>query len=249
MLKNNNELVVYRNDLNLVSFKEFDSVEMDIYFAVCSQLKEHNSTSAEIDLDKLRQISGQSEQSYDRFVKTVLKTNIKMSQLLSIKESGNIIEGFSLFPEFSINRNTNKLKVMINPKFSYILNNVESEFTKYELKEFTNINSRYTKTLFRQLKQFRDTGLYVVNMTTFRQVFDIPDSYRQSDIDRQILKPSIKELSAIFENLKVEKIKNGRSVARLKFTFKKQELNDSDNKTLPYIPMYNWLEGRETIND
>lgn len=242
-MSDNNDLVIYRNDLNLVSFKEFDSVEMDIYFAVCSQLKESHTTTAEIDLNKLRQATGQQEQNYDRFIKKVLKTNVKMSQLLSIRDSGNIIEGFSLFPEFSINKTDNILRVQIHPKFSYILNNVKSEFTRYELKEFTNISSRYTKTLFRQLKQYRDTGMYIVNMTTFRQVFDIPDSYRQSDIDRQILKPSIKELSRIFEGLKVEKIKKGRSVSRLKFTFKKQDNQETDIKKLPTIPMFDWLNG------
>lgn len=238
-----NELVIYRNDLNLVSFKEFNPVEMDLFFAVCSQAKETKQLTVQMDLDKVRRITGQYEQSLDRFMNLVSDMNLKMSSTVMSRKTKDFIEGFSLFTYYRID--ANELIVDVNPRFAYIINNIDSDFTRYELNEFTKIKSRYTKTLFRQLKQFKDTGMYIVSIDKFRYLFDIPDSYRMTDIDRQVLKPSIKELSDTFENLKVTKIKKGRTISQLKFTFKKQSHDSVDREELPTIPMYDWLRGRD----
>ncbi|WP_234446200.1 replication initiation protein, partial [Campylobacter fetus] len=97
----------------------------------------------------------------------------------------------------------------------------------FELKEFIGLNSKYAKTLYRLLKQFRSSGkciIYSKKWDEFREIMDIPQSYQISDIDKRILKPSIKELSAerdlfnnkkpIFENLTYKKIKDPKGRGR-----------------------------------
>ncbi|WP_141070205.1 replication initiation protein, partial [Campylobacter fetus] len=55
-------------------------------------------------------------------------------------------------------------------------------------------NSRYTQTLYRLLKQFRHTGKLWLEWSHFIEIMDIPSSYDMGSIERQILKPAIKEL-------------------------------------------------------
>ncbi|MGY3767094.1 replication initiation protein [Vagococcus vulneris] len=237
----NRELVVYKNELNSVSFKGLSPVEMDLFFAVCSQAKETNSLTVRMDLDKVRRISGQYTQSLDRFMAFIEQMNDNIQGTSMKVKTDSYVESYALFTYYKIDNND--LVVDVNPRLAHVINNIKSDFTQYELDEFVNINSKYTKTIFRQLKQFKDTGLYIVSMDKFKFLLDVPKSYRMTDIDRQILNPSLSELSNIFENLKLEKIKSGRKISKLKFTFKKQEHEIID--VLPDVPLYNWLEGND----
>ncbi|MET1540242.1 RepB family plasmid replication initiator protein, partial [Staphylococcus aureus] len=64
---------------------------------------------------------------------------------------------------------------------------------------------------------------YKFNFATepFRERLDIPKSYRMSNISQFVLTPIIKELSPIFNNLNINKIKakKGRKIEWLEFTF------------------------------
>ena len=78
-----------------------------------------------------------------------------------------------------------------------------------------------------------NTRKWEISYNDFKDILGIPHSYQASDIDKQIIKPSIKVLSEIthtlfdtertpFENLKCEKIKKGRKIETLIFRFKPQ---------------------------
>jgi len=60
-----------------------------------------------------------------------------------------------------------------------------------------------------------------IKVEDFRDRLDIPNSYRMSNINQFVLKPIINELSPIFKNLNINKIKakKGRKIEFLEFTF------------------------------
>ena len=85
--------------------------------------------------------------------------------------------------------------------------------------------------MFRLLKQYRVTGTYVVKMEDFRELLDIPKSYKISHIDQKVLAPIKGELSPIFKNLKITKNKSkrrGNKVLGFTFTFSPEEKNADD---------------------
>ena len=55
----------------------------------------------------------------------------------------------------------------------------------------------------------------------FKNRLDIPKTYQMNDITKRVLKPIINELSSIFNNLNINKIKakKGRKIEWLEFTF------------------------------
>ena len=96
-----------------------------------------------------------------------------------------------------------------------------------QLKEYTELQSKYTKTLSRQLQQFKKTGVYVVEVEYLRHILDIPDAYDMRKITQKIISPAVKSLSTIFKDLKVEKIREGRFIKQLRFVFKPFKIQDT----------------------
>lgn len=111
------------------------------------------------------------------------------------------------------------IDVSVNKEFEYILNELKVNFTRFELEEFTKLKSSYSKQMFKLLAQYNSTGILIISMDVFREKLDIPVSYKMHHIDSKILKPIMNELKSYFRNLKLEKIKKGRNIDKLKFTF------------------------------
>ena len=131
-----------------------------------------------------------------------------------------------------------------------MVKNYKLGFTRFELAEFVNLSGSYAKTLYRLLKQYRTSGSWLVASEEFKTLLNIPKSYRQRDIDKQILTPCIKQLSreldmfdtvrVPFRNLKVEKIKKkgrgvkgrGGTITHYAFTFdaEKRELIEQNQE-------------------
>jgi len=233
-----NEIVKYENSLNDISFRKFNPNELDLFFSICSKLKDKYTEEIEFSFEQLRDLSNYSPTSVKRFMNDLDKTYTKMLGLTYGERTETRIKRFVLFTKFDINGDTQRVKISVNKEFDFLLNDFEM-FTKFELREFTEINSSYAKTIYRKLKQFKNTGFYTVSIEEFKRLLDIPDSYRMYDIDRRILQKSMAELKPLFKSLsyKKEKAKKGNKIERISFIF---EENKQD-----YVPLYDWLKNEE----
>ena len=144
-----------------------------------------------------------------------------MLEITYRREDEDVIEFFVLFNHFKIHKTEKYLEISTNPDLKFVLNDITRNFTKFELKELTNLKSSYSKTMFRLLKQYKHTGYLKLSMEDFRTRLDVSKSYQMCDITKRVLKPIINELSSIFNNLNINKIKakKGRKIEWLEFTF------------------------------
>jgi len=232
-----NEIVKYGNPLNSVPFRKFTSNEMDLFFAICSKMKNKGTDSVRFDFQQLRSLSNYKPTAIARFSKDLENTYKKMLSLTYSKNENGRKEFFVLFTGFEIDENESYVDISVNPKLSPLLNELTNNFTRFELEEFTKLKSGYAKSMYRLLKQFRSTGIYLVSIEEFKRLLDVPHSYAtMSKIDDKILNPIEKELSSLFDDFKITKIKHGRGqggrVIQLQFTFKERK----------NIPLHNWLE-------
>ena len=232
--------VKYQNKLNLVSLKQFNSKEMDLFFALCARMKDKGLGKICFTFDELKDLSEYRFTGSQRFVKDLDNLYSKMLQLTYREELDELgsFSRFVLFNGFTADVTNKIVEVSVNPKLEGLLNNLTTEFTRFELSAFTSIRSTYSKTLFRLLMQYRSSGYLVIGIEDFRERLDIPESYQMFNIDQRILKPALKELSAYFNDLKIAKIKakKGNKIAKLEFTF-------SGLKTdTPKIPMHDWTK-------
>lgn len=235
--------VRYKNELNLVPMRNFDSVEMNLFFSICAKMKDKGMSKVQFTFEDLRELSAYKPTSIKRFADDLEAVYSKMIQLTYRTNEPGVREKFVLFTGYRIDENKKTVDISINPDLEYIINELSTEFTKFELKEFTGIRSSYAKTMYRLLKQYRSTGFYKVRIEDFRELLSIPDSYKMSDIDKQVLKPIKNELSLFFDDLKIikHKARKGNKIASLEILFK-------DKKPVKRsVPLHNWLEESKQV--
>ncbi|MGL5124753.1 MAG: replication initiation protein, partial [Fusobacteriaceae bacterium] len=243
-----NDIVKYHNDMNKVNLASFSTKELDLFFSICFKLKEIGMDEIKISFNDIKFLIGE-ENNPKRVKFHIDNLNKKLAQLnYQFEISPNIFERFVLFTNFTTNYNDNSLTIKVNNKFGYLLNNLIGNFTKFDLIEFVNLKSSYSKNMFKFLKQWETVKIKDLKIDEFRELLNIPKGFTMSKIDERILKPIMGELPQYFSNLKLEKIKTGRSVTNLKFTWSRKaqkiespqkddvidiiEISDKLNKTL-----------------
>jgi len=219
------EMTIYKNELNTVPFRSFNSTEMDLFFAICAKMKNQGLSKIRYSFNDLKILSSYADKHRERFIKDLEKTYSKMVNLTYRFENNEQIRKFVLFTDFIIDKKNEYVEISVNSSLKHILNEITGNFTKFELREFTALNSSYSKTAFRLLKQFRLTGFWKVKIEDFRDLLDIPKSYKTNDINKRVLTPINKELSSIFNNLKIKKIKAKKQnrIEYLEFSFTPQD--------------------------
>jgi len=217
-----NEIVKYDNYMNNLSFKKFTAIDFNFLMVLCSKLRDKEISEISITFEELRLKTGYKQTSNNKFVSDLERMNKKLMEITCRLKTETKIIMFVLFPTFEIDIENQLLTVSVNKKFKFILNELIKNFTRFELNEFVELESKYTKSLYRLLKQYRSTGKYEINIEKFRELMDIPNSYSNRDVMSKIINVSMKELGNHFQNLKCEPQyarKRGKPVTGYIFTF------------------------------
>ena len=230
--KNSTMLLKYHNDLNQITLKGLNARESNVFFAICAIMKDHGLNELTLSFNDLKRISNITVIDESELISIIKETYQKLIRVAAYYETDTTFGGFILFDKFEGNIITKQVTISVNPKFAYMINELTQNFTVMQLREYTELQSKYTKNLYRQLQQFKKTGIYIVEIDYLRHILDIPDSYDMRKITQKIITPAIKSLSTIFKDLRVEKIRVGRSIKRLRFMFKPFHIQDTfpDNK-------------------
>lgn len=220
-------LLKYHNDLNQITLKGLNARESNVFFAICAIMKDHGLNELTLTFNDLKRISNITVYDESELISIIKETYQKLIRVAAYYETDTTFGGFILFDKFEGNIITKQITISVNPKFAYMINELTQNFTVMQLKEYTELQSKYTKNLYRQLQQFKKTGIYVVEVEYLRHILDIPDSYDMRKITQKIITPAIKSLSTIFKDLKVEKIREGRFIKQLRFVFKPFKIQDT----------------------
>jgi len=80
-------LTVYKNEMNTVPFRKFTSREMDLFFAICTKMKNKNLNIVRFYFDELKELSDYTNREKNRFIKDLESVYKKMTQLSYRKEN------------------------------------------------------------------------------------------------------------------------------------------------------------------
>lgn len=213
------EIVKYHNDLNTLQMTGFTEKEIDIFFSICFKLKNQGNTSVNMSYKEIKELSNYKHRSIAKIHDSVDSTFKKLLGLSIKVEDENTIARFVLFTDYVIDKNNQYISLQVHDKFKYLLNDLMSNYTKFELKEFVSLKSVYSKNTYKILKQYRTTGWYEVHLDQFRYLLDVPESYDTNNFNKRVLKPIMDELPAYFKNFNIEKLKKGRTINKLRFTW------------------------------
>lgn len=247
-------MVKYHNDFNKIQLPSFTEQEQNLLCGIISKIRENPiNQSIKLTPQELIKFSTQNFTNKalgdmlfilrNKFFKADFMILIEDKERDFIgKEIINLFESFKLWydkkdTEF---KHLLEIELKVNPRFEYIVNEVTKNFTGFKLEEFIALNGKYTKTLYRLLKQYRITGKAYFEWEEFKRIMDIPEDYEIHNIDKWILKPALKELTkernlfdqirVPFKNLAYEKEKQkgtrgrGGKVIGITFTFKPENI-------------------------
>lgn len=229
-----NEIVKYGTELNTIPLRKFTSTEMNLFFSIISRMRDKDTEVVRFSFEQLKELSDYKATATNRFIDDIQNTYEKLMTLRfgSRSKNGLSREVFVMFTSFKIEGNVEEpyVDVQIHEKALPLLNDLES-WVRYSLREFRELKSSYSKTMFRLLKQFRTTGYAEFSKKDFNELLDIPKSYRQSNIDQNVLKPIKEDLTPIFRGLTIQKKyskKRGNPVTGYRFTFAPEQNNADD---------------------
>lgn len=220
--------VKYHNDVNSVSLQKFTPNELDILMVIMSRMRDHGEDEITFDFCYLKQLVGWDAHDNDRFGRALASTYRKLIQChIRIGNERKWTE-FVLFTEYTVDLDKQTISIAVNHKFRFVLNELSSNFTRFELEEFTGLKSSYAKEFYRRMKQFRSTGCWKVCLEEFKRLMDIPERYSIDVIDSRVFAPILSELGEQY-HLKIKKLyeKHGRGrprVSGFEFTFDKSPL-------------------------
>ena len=235
-----NEIVKYHHELNTIPLRKFTPVEMNLFFSIVSRMREKGDKTVRFTFEQLKDLSNYKATANTRFVDDLKSTYEKLLQLRfgRTSKTGLSVEMFVLFTKFKINGDVDEpyVDIQIFEDALPLLNGLD-EWVRYSLQQFSELQSSYSKTMFRLLKQWRTIGKVYYEKEDLHELLDIPKSYKQPDIDKRVLKPIRQELTAIFKGLSIKKKYGkgrGKPVVGYTFTFK-PEINKADdfNKHAP----------------
>ena len=251
-----NEIVEYHNDFNKLSLGNFSELEQNLLMAVLVNCRNQGDKIIKMSYDDVlhyvdRRKNITKKELLD--IVTNLSTNFFKLDFKVIKKQGHLkCEAYyNLFSKFEIYINEleqqfSHLILKVNDDFAYLINELTSDFTQFELDEFLYLRGKYTKILYRLLKEIRTTGYYIKKWQDFKDLMGIPESMSQNMIETRILKPCVEKLSETikthlfdaripFENLsyrlKKDNSKRGKAqVTHIEFYFKPQEASCLDER-------------------
>lgn len=221
-------MIKYHNDMNLIAFNDFSQRELNIFFSLCLLMKDKGTGEITLSYNDIKKIIPDRFESNRKFEEILESVYDKLLRLRLETRDKNKIEKFILFTSYKIHVNEKIVTINTNSDYSYILNNLSKNFTLFELQEFNELSSTYSKHMFRLLKQYKHTGYYKVSVDEFKRLLNVPESYTMRKITDKILSIVLKELSDNFIDLKVNKIKDGRVIKFLEFSFKPQHYKCND---------------------
>ena len=217
-----NEIVKYNNKLNTIVFKNFTDKDLKVMFAIFAKMRDHGTEPVTFSFAQLRRLTEEKKhytskeyaEMMDEVYAKMIRTSYVYNDGVDVAGEVNLFEGY----ERSISEEI--FTISVTPRFQYMFNSLTSEFTRLELSEFVNLRGKFTKLLYRQLKQWRSIGHYSVSMKELRELLDVPEGYETRDITKRVINPSVNKLiNSIpeFVNLRYKYSYKGKQVVRVIF--------------------------------
>lgn len=206
------DLVKYNNVLNRLSIGKLEEKELELFFALCLELKEKGVDDVYINITefKNRYNMGRSNIRFEKYLEVVLS---KFLETKLIIKSSNGLEMGNFFRKFKIDFKNNNLYVQVDRDYSFILNDLVEMYTQFSFNQYQGLKSKYAKRLMPKLAQWNGTKKIEFEKEDLFEILGASESYKSdlSSFNKRILKPATAELKKVFSNLKVTPIKNNNS--------------------------------------
>lgn len=238
-------VVKYSNWMNELNFSTFTATDFNFFFALCAKAKDQKTETITFTFDELKKLTNYKFTGTARFIEDLKRMNKKLLSIdciIDMEDKAGTLAQLNLFSTFLTRVNDKTLTVRVNPDFCFILNDLLSNYTKFDLSIFVSLESKYSKELFKHFKQWNSTGKVTFPVEELRKKLGAPTSYTNGKFYQLILEPSIKELrtKGCFKNLKCTinySKQPGRPVKSYTFTWVKPIVDEPKQRSHTSVAM------------
>lgn len=231
-----NDIIKYNNILNQIQFKDFRAIDSDIFMSIVMKMENQGNKQVQLTFSEIRELINDKSKSKKEFLQNL---KIFIDKLQSLKINIELVDNYSVpideddedFPDYIafvlfdtilVKPKKELLIIKVNEIFQFVFNELKKNFTQVEFLKFIELKSNYSKNLYRLLRQYNNTGIFISNISDLRKSLDIPIAYENKYIDDKIIKIATKELRNIIPDLSYEKIYGkgkGKPLIGFKFTY------------------------------
>lgn len=205
------EVAKYSNEFNAVPLKDFSLVQKKILMTLIWLIKETDGSDITIDYDRFISLAQSKPRSLEEGIRLIRQTFRKILSLsITEIETETSYEEFMLFTARKVDKKNGEITVRVNPDYFSLIKDFANEYTKFPLQIGNSFNKQYTIDIYKFLRQFADTGFWVVTVENFKRYLAIPDSYGATKIREKIINPALEELKKYYPNLRLEEVKAKR---------------------------------------
>lgn len=218
-----NEIVKIHNDLTNEKLGKMNAKELDLFMCICHKMRDKGTSKIIIGFDELRKLGNYTATSNKVLAKELIRANDRLLDFKIKIINGTKTKQRTLFKEFETDEK-GTVTCEVWEETAYILNNIANNFTRFELAEFVSLDSKYSKRLYKLLKQYRTQGYYYISKDDFYKAMDISSNYTNTNFNKRVLKPALAECQKYIPALSYEVKKGGRggAVQGYTFTFNKE---------------------------
>lgn len=229
------DIVKYNNDLNKLNMASLKEKELELFYAICLELKEKGTNTVVVDITEFRKAFNIPAVNKKRFSEYLENTQNKFLSLKYALRTEKRLKKGVFFYDFDADLEENKMTIKINPEYAYILNGIVDYYTQFSFKEFQSLKCKYSKLLLPKLCQWQGTKKLEIEKEEMFEILGVPESYKKdiSNFNKKVIKPIKEELPKIFNNLKIKTIK--------------KSTRNSKNEIKSYL--FTWTEKTKEIKD
>jgi plasmid replication initiation protein len=230
-MSSNKDLVKYNNDLNKLNMSNLKDKELELFYAICLELKEKGTDIITIDISDFRKQFNIVRVNNTRFNDYLDNVQDKFLSLKHTLKTDKRVKKGTFFYDFDADLTTNKMLIRINPEYSYILNGIVEYYTQFSFTEFQSLKSKYSRILMPKLAQWNSVKKLEIKKEELFDLLGVPQSYLKdiSNFNKKVLKVLKEDLPNVFNNLKIKPIKN--------------KIGNSKNQISSYI--FSWSDKTE----
>lgn len=213
-----NDLVKVHKDFTKLNIGILSEKELELFYYICLNVKDIRDETITMDFSSIKKSLGLV--NFRDLKKYILGIHQKLGNLHITNITSKKIETIFLFDKFINDLDNNTLTIRVTKDSLYFFN-IANSYLRFLFSDVRKLSGKYSKLLVPYLMEFSHKKEAEFEKERFFNILEIDKKYKNdlSNFNRIILKPAIEELRTLFENLKVERLKNGRVIKGYKFTW------------------------------
>ena len=222
------KIVRYDNELvDRFLFTNYKSKMLDLFFALILKVQKEKNTIKfnRNEIKNLIKTSNLTSAEFTEILKTLSSQTIRYKVTEDLIENDDVIAKKgdfiweSIFERLIEEKTQEYITIQIKDKFKWLFFDLKDNFSKHELDEIMNINSKYSKILFMFLNRWRNYNKAVfVEWDNLLARLGTPASYKTNDIIRTLDKSKEEINGKTGLKFDYKTVKRGRKIEKIVFT-------------------------------